>query len=61
VDDEYLFRGPGIYIPRVDEQVVSKMEALIVLQNNALLIRAKKDTKDSDGNTRKAGEQVLYI
>jgi major vault protein len=60
VDDEYLFKGPGTYIPRVDEEVVSRLEALIVLQNNALLVRAKKDTKDSDGILRKAGEQWLH-
>jgi hypothetical protein len=60
VDDEYLFKGPGTYIPRVEERLVSKLEALIVLQNNALLIKAKKDTKDSDGTLRKAGEQVKF-
>lgn len=60
VDDEYLYRGPGTYIPRVEETVVSKIEALIVLQNNALLVGAKKDTVDDEGKIRKAGQHWLH-
>lgn len=41
VEDEYLYKGPGTYIPRVEESVVSRIESLIVLPNHALLVRAK--------------------
>jgi major vault protein len=38
ISDEYLFKGPGTYIPRVEEIIKSKIEALIVLPNHALLL-----------------------
>jgi len=28
--DQYLFRGPGTYIPRVEETVNKKVEAIVV-------------------------------
>lgn len=59
IEDEYLFRGPGTYIPRVEESIDKKIEALIVLPNSALLLLAKKDFKDSFGIQRHAGEQVI--
>jgi len=55
VNDEYLFKGPGTYEPRIEEEIKQRIEAIIVLPNNALLLQAKKDTVDSDGNVRKAG------
>ena len=59
IDDEYLFKGPATYIPRIEESIVNKIEAIIVLPNHGLLIRAKKDTVDLNGIKRKAGEQVI--
>lgn len=53
-----MFKGPGTYIPRIDEIVTNRIEAIIVLPNNALLLKAKRDTKDSNGILRKAGESV---
>lgn len=58
IDDEYLFRGPATYIPRIEESIVNRIEAIIVLPNHALLLKAKKDIVDANGVTRKAGEQV---
>jgi major vault protein len=58
VEDEYLFKGPGTYIPRVEEEVKSRIEAIIVLPNHALLLRAKRDTVDALDEKRKAGETV---
>jgi major vault protein len=58
IGDEYLFKGPGTYIPKIEESIVSRIEALIVLPNNALLLKAKRETVDALGVTRKAGEQV---
>jgi major vault protein len=60
VDDEYLFKGPGTYIPRIEETIKSRIEAIIVLPNHALLLKAKRDTEDSSGTIRKAGETVRY-
>ena len=61
IDDEYLFKGPGTYIPRVEEIVKSRIEAIIVLNNHGLLLKAKKDTTDASGQERKAGETVTYL
>ena len=58
IGDEYLFKGPGTYIPRIEESVTSRIEAVIVLPNHALLLKAKRDTVDVLGQIRKAGESV---
>lgn len=47
IDDEYIFKGPGTYIPKIEETIKSRIEAIIVLQNNALLLKAKRDTIDA--------------
>jgi major vault protein len=39
VDDEYLFKGPGTYEPRIEEEIKKRIEALIVLPNHALLLK----------------------
>mmetsp|Transcript_22062 Transcript_22062/g.62029 ORF Transcript_22062/g.62029 Transcript_22062/m.62029 type:complete len:818 (-) Transcript_22062:67-2520(-) len=57
--EEYLCRGPCTYRPRVEEQVVEVVPATIIRPNEALLLRAVKQTTDSQGNARKTGEQWL--
>jgi len=57
--DEWLFKGPGTYVPRVEEQLVEKVNATIVKQNEALKLRARIDCVDSKGVKRCAGEQWL--
>jgi len=57
--DEYLFEGPGTYIPRVEVQVVEVVQAHIIKPNQALKIRARRGTLDRDGKERKAGEEWL--
>eukprot|EP01120_Amphizonella_sp_Union-15-10_P014442 TRINITY_DN699_c0_g1_i7.p1 TRINITY_DN699_c0_g1~~TRINITY_DN699_c0_g1_i7.p1 ORF type:complete len:851 (+),score=273.82 TRINITY_DN699_c0_g1_i7:49-2553(+) len=57
--DEYLFEGPGTYIPRVEVQVVEIVKAIIVKPNQALRLRAKKAFLDKRGINRKAGEEWL--
>lgn len=57
--DEWLFPGPGTYIPRVETQVVEVVRARIIKQNQALKLRAKKLTVDNAGKERKAGEEWL--
>ncbi len=55
IGDEYLFKGPGTYIPRIEETIKDKIEAIIVLPNHALLLKAKRETIDVLGATRSAG------
>jgi major vault protein len=57
--DEYLFEGPGTYIPRVEVQVVEIVRAIIVKPNQALRLKAKKSFIDGRGINRKAGEEWL--
>jgi major vault protein len=58
--DEWLFEGPGTYIPRVEVQVAEVARAHIVLPNQALKIRARKSTVDKVGKERTAGEEWLH-
>jgi major vault protein len=58
IDDEYLFKGPGTYEPRIEEEIKRRIEAIIVLPNHALLLKALKDTTDVAGETRIAGSSV---
>jgi major vault protein len=57
--DEWLFKGPGTYIPRREVQVVEIIRAYIIKENQALRIRAKTPTKDANGVQRSAGEEWL--
>jgi major vault protein len=58
--DEYLFKGPNTYMPKVEEQVVEVINSTVVKPNEALKLRARLDTVDSEGNERAAGEVWLY-
>jgi major vault protein len=61
IDDQYLFKGPGTYEPRIEEEIKQRIQARIVLPNHALLLKALKDTKDGLGEPRKAGTTVSYL
>lgn len=41
--DEYLFKGPGTYMPRVDVQVVEIVRSIIIKPNEALRLKARRD------------------
>jgi major vault protein len=57
--DEWLFKGPGTYTPRIGAQVVEIVSAVVVKPNQALKLRARKATVDHSGTERKAGEEWL--
>jgi len=57
--EEWLFSGPGTYIPRVEVQIVEIVRANIIGPNEALRLRAKKEFVDSKGNARKTAEEWL--
>eukprot|EP01129_Flabellula_baltica_P005522 TRINITY_DN200_c0_g1_i2.p1 TRINITY_DN200_c0_g1~~TRINITY_DN200_c0_g1_i2.p1 ORF type:complete len:830 (-),score=247.95 TRINITY_DN200_c0_g1_i2:68-2536(-) len=57
--DEWLFEGPGTYVPRVEVQVVEIVRSTIVKPNTALRIRAKKEFVDASGVLRRAGEEWI--
>jgi major vault protein len=57
--EEYLFEGPGTYIPRKEVEVVATENAVIVMPNEALKMSALRDTVDRDGSRRVAGEEWM--
>jgi major vault protein len=50
--DEFLFEGPGTYIPRKEVEVEATERAVVIKPNEALKLRAKRDTVDRDGEWR---------
>jgi major vault protein len=57
--DEWLFKGPGTYIPRIEVQVVEIVRANVIKPLQALRLRATKAFQ-RETVARKAGEEWLY-
>jgi len=57
--DQWLLKGPTTYYPRIEERVVQLIESQLIGPNSALKIFAIQDTRDSEGEPRKAGEEWL--
>eukprot|EP01105_Mastigella_eilhardi_P013180 TRINITY_DN2997_c0_g1_i1.p1 TRINITY_DN2997_c0_g1~~TRINITY_DN2997_c0_g1_i1.p1 ORF type:complete len:858 (+),score=271.91 TRINITY_DN2997_c0_g1_i1:310-2574(+) len=57
--DEWLFKGPGTYQPRIEETVAEKVSSIIIKDNEALKMRARFECIDVNGVKRVAGEQWL--
>ncbi len=57
--DEWLFEGPGTYIPRIEVDVVEQIEATIIKPNQALWLQARQACTDRQGILRKDGEEWL--
>lgn len=56
--DEWLFRGPATYTPRVEAIVVGTVESVVIKANEALRLKAVRATHTSSSR-RKAGEEWL--
>jgi len=57
--DEWLWEGPGTYIPRIEVQVVEIIRSTVIKPNHALRLRARKACRDRDGHPRAAGEEWI--
>jgi major vault protein len=57
--DEWLFKGPNTYIPKVEVLVVELVKATVIKPNSALKLRARRACKDKYGNNRRVGEEWL--
>ncbi|OXB55460.1 hypothetical protein ASZ78_012579 [Callipepla squamata] len=57
--DEWLFEGPGTYIPRKEVEVVEILQATIIRHNQAIRLRARKECLDRQGMRRVTGEEWL--
>lgn len=57
--DEWLFEGPGTYIPCKEVEVVESVHAVIIKPNQAIKLRARKETTDREGKERVTGEEWI--
>lgn len=57
--DEWLFEGPGTYIPRKEVVVEETVRATVIKPNQAIRLRARKECLDRDGTARVTGEEWL--
>jgi len=57
--EEWLFNGPGTYIPRIEEKIKSVVPQSIVMANEALKLRAIRNFIDRHGTQRIKGEEWL--
>eukprot|EP00906_Rhabdomonas_costata_P006099 RCo008984 len=59
VGEEWLVTQTGAYLPRVTEEVVAKVKAVVLTEKVALHLEATKSFTDVFGKERKAGQQWL--
>jgi major vault protein len=57
--EEWLVKLEGLYLPAVNEQVIEKVQAIILTHKNALHVRAKNTFIDEKGVKHKAGTEWL--
>jgi major vault protein len=57
--EEWLFEGPGTYIPRVEVLEAGSVKSYTIRENYALRVRAKRNCVDSKNAKRVAGEEWL--
>ncbi|XP_042742791.1 major vault protein isoform X1 [Lagopus leucura] len=57
--DEWLFEGPGTYIPHKEVEVVETLQATVIRHNQAIRLRARKECLDRQGTRRVTGEEWL--
>jgi major vault protein len=56
---EWLFEGPGLYMPSADVEIVERIAGVVLGPNDALHLRARRDCVDRAGVARKTGEKWL--
>lgn len=57
--DEWAFKGPGTYVPKIEELVVETMISQVIKPNMALRLKASRRLVDQQGATRECGEEWL--
>ncbi|XP_061086912.1 major vault protein-like isoform X1 [Conger conger] len=55
--DQWLFEGPGTYIPRKEVEVLEKVKATVIRDNQAIRLKARKEGLDRGGVHRVTGEE----
>ncbi|NXW10924.1 MVP protein, partial [Fregetta grallaria] len=59
--DEWLFEGPGTYIPRKEVEVVETLQATVIGHNQAIRLRARKECLDRYGTRRVTGSEEWLV
>ncbi|XP_068192266.1 major vault protein [Antennarius striatus] len=57
--DEWLFEGPGTYIPKKEVVVLETIKATVIRENQAIRLKARKEGVDRGGVHRVTGEEWL--
>lgn len=57
--DEWLFEGPGTYIPRKEVFIEEQIRATTIKPNQAIRLRARKECQDRSGVERVTGEEWI--
>ncbi|CAL8079479.1 unnamed protein product [Calicophoron daubneyi] len=57
--EEWMFKGPAVYYPQKEVEVLCSVKASIIEINTALCLMATKDCVDQEGNQRVYGEKWL--
>jgi len=57
--DEWLIEGPCTYYPRIEEKIVATINTQVIMESQALRLRARQLLVDKSGVKRKAGEEWL--
>lgn len=57
--DEWLFEGPGTYMPRKEVLVEEQIRATVIKPNQAIRLRARKECDDRSGVARVTGEEWI--
>lgn len=57
--DEWLFEGPGTYMPRKEVIVDEQIKATIIRANQAIRLRARKECNDRSDTPRVTGEEWI--
>ncbi len=55
--DEWIVKGPVTYFPKVEVEILEKIQATVLKKGQAIHLKATKDTVDSNKKNRKAGEE----
>jgi major vault protein len=57
--DEWLFEGPGTYMPRKEVLVEEQIRATVIKTNQAIRLLARKECNDRSGTPRVTGEEWI--
>lgn len=58
--EKFIWKGPGTYHPRIENEIIARKTAIVLKENEALHCRAEESLVDREGIARATGEEYLY-